>query len=186
MSNFINLKENVGKLMGGGSAIPVGINEKVNIEKVERGSNFVDIFLIDEYGRGKKDRIFDPTDKHVYPREGQTRDEALTELINDRSKRLLQYVVAATDTKLPDQVAGYPDVVKLAVDALAKPTHKINVKLVQNKNNASWSEFPRFAPYVERYREDLPATLRFTPYELKVMKDVQPKENANKDSFTLF
>jgi hypothetical protein len=183
MSNNINIKENVGKIKGGGTAIPVGINEKVDIVQVERGSNYVDVFLKDEWNRTKKDRIFDPSDKYVYPKDGQTRDEAYTDIVNERSKHLLQYVISATDTSLPDTVSGYEDVVRLTVQALQKPTYKVNVKLVPNKNEAAWSEFPRFAPYVERYREGYPATLKFSAFELKAMK---PKESTTKDPFTLF
>lgn len=181
----INLKEQVNQIKGGGTTIPAGIHTNVSITGVERGSNFVDILLTDSFGRTKKDRIFDPDDKYVYPKEGETKEDAYQRSVSDKSKLLLQYVVSSTDAELPDNVSGYEDVVKLSVNALQSASYPINLKLVQHKDEPSWSEFPRFAPYAERYRSDLPPTLKYSTYELKAMK---PKENkpATDDSFTLF
>jgi len=182
----INLKEQVNQIKGGGTTIPAGIHSNVSISGADRGTNFVDILLTDSFGRTKKDRIFDPDDKYVYPKDGETREDAYQRSVSDKSKLLLQYVVSSTDAELPDNVSGYGDVAKLTVDALKNGgVYPINLKLVQHKDEPSWSEFPRFAPYAERYRSDLPPTLKYSTYELKAMK---PKENkpATGDSFTLF
>lgn len=186
MSN-INIKEQVSKIKGGGGAMPAGVNDNVEVEKVERGSNYVDIHLKDAYGRIKKDRVFDPDKNYVYPREGQSKEEAFTDSVNDRSKLLLQYVIAVSDNVLPDNVSSYTDIVNLTLSALAAPKHKVNLKLVPHKTEATWSDFPRYAPYIDRYDTELPTSLYFSKYELDLFKKETPKSTKSGDStFTLF
>jgi hypothetical protein len=184
---MINIKEQVGKIKGGGGTISAGIHSAVDIENVERGTNFVDIHLKDEYGRTKKDRVFDPDISYVYPKDGQAKEEAFAEDVNERSKRLLQYVIAVSDSPLPDNVGGYEDVVKLTMSLLSKPSFQINLKMVPSKQDPTWSDFPKYAPYVDRYNSDKPTTLRFSNYELGLFKNVEKtKVSTESDPFTLF
>lgn len=184
---MINLKDINSKLQGGGSTIPVGIHTNVTLEKVEKGDNFVDFYLVDEFGRTKKDRVFNPDKKYVNPRPGQSPEEAFKDETDEKSKCLLQYLVAAVDFNFPDTIGSYENLKTLVVTNLEKPVHKINVKLIPDKNNEAWSTFPRFAPYIERYNADNPATLRYSRYELKLMEPKTPKTpQETGENFKLF
>lgn len=183
---MINIKENVDKLKGGGSSIPAGIHENVVVESVEVGNTYIDIHLKDSSGRVKKDRLFDPDEKYVTPKDGESKEEAFKRVVNDASQVLLQYVVSATDFELPGTVSTYADLKKLAGKALEKAVHPVNLKMVPHRTEPTWSDFPKYAPYVERFKEGFPATLRYSKYELGLINKPAKPATQEKDPFSLF
>lgn len=153
----------------GGSRIPVGIHEAVNVTKTEVGESYID-FHYEKDGATQHKRIWFPTIDKVWTKDGESKEDAL-----ERSKReALAHVTKHLHIFLTDEefqgfeAKSFEEYVNKAAATLENKLDRcqVNVKLIYD-TDGQYSDFGRYPDYVEKFIEGQKPTLYYTKYELQ-------------------
>lgn len=157
---------------GNATKIPAGIRKDVKIVALEKGANYVDIHFEDQEGRVQNNRIWDHNPDKIYPRDGESDQEAAK---RDKMERLdhLNEVLEIFLTKEEFnsfEAPTYDAYVNKAISSLPDEvlsSKTVNIKLLPDSTGL-YSEFSRFAGgNIEECKKGQPSSLKYSKWELE-------------------
>jgi hypothetical protein len=164
-------------LSRGSSKIPVGIHTNCFLTGIEVSSDFIDINFKDSEGRVNNKRLWAPKGK--YPNKDESVAEAITREERENLAHLTKLVHIFLGKEALSKFSGEYLAIATNVAKQLKPkmeSKKLNLKLILDKDGV-YSEFGRFADYVEESIEGQAPTLFFTKYEEdnRLVKKAKPQ-----------
>lgn len=165
-----------------GKKIPVGTHTNCSVTSVDLGENFIDFNYEDSEGRIHNKRVWFPTIDVLYPKEGETTEQAFSREVKDRMAHLVAHLKVFLTKEEIDTFGApdFPSFAKKTAEVLNPRlnTAKVNLQLIYDKTG-QYSEFSRYAnsssKYIEKYEEGVAPTVKPSPWEAK--NRMTPKVN---------
>ena len=160
-----------------------GIHQKLSLESVELHDNYIDFNIVSEAEEKYRDRVFFPNPESEWIKQNP---ENLSKEEDTFLDKLSQYVLLYVEAdKIPDTSGmSYKDVAALCKNIITQNMGtqvKFNMKLVPDSQGL-YARSPKFAPYVEKYEEGKPTTLKYSKWELDNLIN---KPKVSEDDVTL-